>query len=75
MFGNIMGGKGLRTRTEDDKFEGFDADVYVVVNVSTIELPAVERFVAEKANGRGLHSSTFQVNLSRVGHTSACPPV
>jgi len=25
--------------------------------------------------GRGLHSSTFQVNLSRFGHTSACPAV
>jgi hypothetical protein len=25
--------------------------------------------------GRGLHSSTFQLNLSRVGHTSPCPPV
>ena len=24
---------------------------------------------------RGLHSSTFQLNLSRLGHTSACPPV
>jgi hypothetical protein len=26
-------------------------------------------------NGRGLHSSTFQLNLSRVGHTPLCPPV
>ena len=25
--------------------------------------------------GRGLHSSTFQLNLSRFGHTSPCPPV
>jgi len=25
--------------------------------------------------GRGLHSSTFQPNLSRFGHTSPCPPV
>ena len=25
--------------------------------------------------GRGLHSSTFQLNLSRPGHTSLCPPV
>jgi hypothetical protein len=25
--------------------------------------------------GRGLHSFTFQLNLSRVGHTSTCPPV
>jgi hypothetical protein len=25
--------------------------------------------------GRGFHSSTFQLNLSRVGHTTPCPPV
>jgi len=25
--------------------------------------------------GRGLHSSTSQLNLSRFGHTSPCPPV
>jgi hypothetical protein len=25
--------------------------------------------------GRGLHSSTFQLNLIRFGHTSPCPPV
>jgi hypothetical protein len=27
------------------------------------------------AYGRGLHSSTFQLNLSRVCQTSQCPPV
>ena len=26
-------------------------------------------------NGRGLPSFTFQLNLSRFGHTSPCPPV
>ena len=25
--------------------------------------------------GRGLHLSTIQLNLSRFGHTSPCPPV
>ena len=25
--------------------------------------------------GRGLHSSTFQLNLSRFGYTFPCPPV
>jgi hypothetical protein len=25
--------------------------------------------------GRGLHSSSFQLNLSLFGHTSPCPPV
>jgi hypothetical protein len=26
-------------------------------------------------SNRGLHSSTFQLNLSRFGHTSMCAPV
>jgi N-acetylgalactosamine kinase len=26
-------------------------------------------------DGRGLHSSTSQLNLSRFGHTSPCAPV
>jgi len=26
-------------------------------------------------SGRGSHSSTSQLNLSRFGHTSPCPPV
>jgi hypothetical protein len=30
---------------------------------------------AEGTAGRGLHSSTFQLNLSPFGHTSPCPPV
>jgi len=30
---------------------------------------------SRKDTGRGLHSSTFQINLSRFGHTSPCPPV
>jgi len=25
--------------------------------------------------GRGLHSPTFQLNLSLFGHTSRCPPI
>jgi lysophospholipase L1-like esterase len=29
----------------------------------------------ESMEGRGLHSSTFQLNLSRLGHTSPCSPV
>ena len=29
----------------------------------------------DKDRGRGLHSSTFQLNLSRLRHTSPCPPV
>jgi len=29
----------------------------------------------EEGAARGLHSSTFQLNLGRFGHTSPCPPV
>ena len=29
----------------------------------------------DSLDGRGLHSSTFHLNISRVGHTSPCPPV
>ena len=33
-------------------------------------------YTIARIGGRGLHSSTFQLNLSRVGHTSPCgPPV
>ena len=31
--------------------------------------------VGETGTGRGLHSSTFQLNLSCLGHTSTCPLV
>jgi hypothetical protein len=30
---------------------------------------------AGEAPGRGLQSSSFQLNLSRFGHTFPCPPV
>ena len=30
---------------------------------------------AGRREGRGLHSSTFQLNLSRFGHTSPCAPI
>jgi hypothetical protein len=31
--------------------------------------------VGSTVSGRGLHSSTFELNLSRFGCTSPCPPV
>jgi len=40
--------------------------------------PCIEALAEElraRVLGRGLHSSTFQLNLGRLGHTSACPPV
>jgi len=42
----------------------------LVVKQLSGHAPAVLRRVA----GRGLHSSTFQLNQSRPGHTSLCPP-
>mmetsp|Transcript_10328 Transcript_10328/g.25319 ORF Transcript_10328/g.25319 Transcript_10328/m.25319 type:complete len:393 (+) Transcript_10328:98-1276(+) len=57
LMGNLMGGKGLRSGggggdSDTDEFTGFNADLYCVVNLSTIELPGVERFVKEKALGK-----------------------
>ena len=51
-FGNVLGGKGLRTRAEEDESEGLEADIFCVVNLSCVDLPVVEKFVAEKADGR-----------------------
>jgi hypothetical protein len=36
---------------------------------------SVQRAAAPLTLGRGSHSSTSQLNLSRFGHTSPCPPV
>ena len=35
----------------------------------------IDSNVNYNVDGRGLHSSTSQLNLSRFGHTSPCPPV
>ena len=51
-FGNVLGGKGLRTREEEDESEGLEADIFCAVNLSCVDLPVVEKFVAEKADGR-----------------------
>jgi len=36
---------------------------------------AALRQLRDSCGGRGLHPSTFQLNLSRLGHTPLCPPV
>jgi len=36
---------------------------------------AVQAMLLRPVLGRGLHLSTFQLNLTRAGHTSPCPPV
>ena len=45
---------------------------FMLIFFSTIFASAM---LAHLMLGRGLHSSTFQLNLSRFGHTSPCPPV
>ena len=35
----------------------------------------VGELTGQRLGGRGLHSSAFQLNLSRFGHTFPCPPV
>ena len=54
-IGNVLGGKGLRTREDDEENEGFgNADLFCCVNLSCVDLPVVEKFVAEKLDGRPL---------------------
>jgi len=48
-----------------------NCDVLLSTSASKFNL----RRYTEGFHGRGLHSSTFQRNLSRFGHTSPCPPV
>ena len=40
-----------------------------------LNLPILLALVASQNGGRGLHSFASQLNLSRFGHTSLCPPV
>ena len=51
----------------------------LILGVLSTSIAALIEFtkvlVKLEEGGRGLHSSTFQLNLSRFGHTSPCPPV
>ena len=49
---NIIGGKGLRTRQDVDSPGELNPDLYVIVNLSTIELPLAELFCEQKAGGK-----------------------
>ena len=59
---------GGRTMTVDVAAKGTGTAVFTV-------RPKRLGDVAIQVSGRGLHSSTFQLNLSRFCHTSPCPPV
>ena len=51
-FGNVLGGKGLRTREDEDESEGLEADIFCAVNLSCVDLPVGREIRAEKADGR-----------------------
>ena len=49
---------------------------YLLLHESLLQRELAElASTASRMQGRGLHSSTFELNLSRFGHTSPCPPV
>jgi phosphoribosylpyrophosphate synthetase len=43
-------------------------DIHSLQTIGYFDIPV------DHIYGRGLHSSTFQLNLSRFGHTSPCAP-
>lgn len=52
---NTFSGKGLRTRSStDDDCQGFTADIFVVVNLSTVDLPGTEHFFSLLSDNRPL---------------------
>jgi len=66
-FGDLLGNKGLRTRTEAEKdFDFAEADCFIAVNLSTIELETLESFVKEKANGRPVITLNVQLDTLRA---------
>ena len=71
MFGNafsdLIGGKGLRTRQEAEKDNDFeDADVFIAVNLSTIELENLEKFEQNIAKGRPIIALNNQLDTLRA---------
>ena len=66
-FGDMLGGKGLRTRKEEERDNDFDsADVFIVVNLSTIELESLEKFANDTAKGRPLIGLNLQLDTLRA---------
>jgi hypothetical protein len=52
----------------------FNLRRYTVAHTDQFQGEDGERFLFH-VGGRGLNSFTSQLNLSRFGHTSPCPPV
>jgi len=61
----------LRRYNEGDAHVGLDFEI----RNTYPPVAYVDDGVTLRAAGRGLHSSTFQLNLSRFGHNSPCTPV
>jgi len=47
----------------------------VINQPAPFAIQASENGFVSLVGGKGLHSSTFQLNLSRFGHASLCPHV
>jgi hypothetical protein len=64
----------LETLKRDDLLSslGFKFNLRRYIEASTSEQ---KRVWQKRIAGRGLHSSTFQLNLSRFDHTSPPPPI
>jgi len=61
----------------DDDIILFIDEVHTLIGAGAAEgaIDAANILKPALARGRGLHSSTFQLYLSRFGHTSPCPTV
>ena len=52
-IGNVARGRGLRPKLEEtEEAKGSEADLYVIVNISTVDIPVAEDFCMHKANGK-----------------------
>jgi len=52
-----------------------DKSKRVITFANNADYISMRHHTYEMPRGRGLHSSTFYLNLSHFGHTSPCPPV
>eukprot|EP00746_Dinoflagellata_sp_MGD_P168202 gnl/MRDRNA2_/MRDRNA2_99458_c0_seq1.p1 gnl/MRDRNA2_/MRDRNA2_99458_c0~~gnl/MRDRNA2_/MRDRNA2_99458_c0_seq1.p1 ORF type:complete len:479 (+),score=89.60 gnl/MRDRNA2_/MRDRNA2_99458_c0_seq1:65-1438(+) len=50
----LFSGQGLRDRAAPEEPTAFDADMYVLINLSTNDLPEVEKFVGGKAKDKAV---------------------
>jgi len=58
-----------------EEAEGAVATLAGLLSAAAVDVRAAAAGALGAVLGRGLHSSTSQLNLSRCGHASPCPPV